>query len=640
MIGDKKLCYVIMPYDTKRVGWFRSIDFERVYKTVIEPSRAYLRKLGHEIEFMRSKDEKKTGEITAEFINGILRAEIAIVDVSMTNSNVFYELGLRHAFRRRTTVIIAREGTILPFDIGQMRVIFYEDATETQQKDAAKKIAECIAKSLNDGDEDSPVYKAVRHYHVSYEKKPCPQNLTYVYEVREAPGKQIGITAGDLNYIRDIDVWVNSENTDMEMARVYDRSVSGLIRYLGATHDEESGWIQEDVVQSWLSKGSRQKRVSPAHVIETEPGSLSSQGVKKLLHVAAFEGHPGEGYEPVKNLEKCVEKTLRKIRDMNLRAPKRPALQSVLFPIFGTGTQNADKGKVLSRLVTAACEHVKMYPDSVQTIYFQAHTEEELSLCRATMSAHAMLNEINSDFLENTSTNEEEAFPARDGSLVVSKIKELMDRAMQLRRSGDLEGAIELLQSGAEEGRQAPADVRSNAAVAEVVADCIGMLGGNLTRARRMSEARAAYRMGSNIEMNVPGVTMTYNTVNFLVIQLLDDGWKALSYATGEIEEVVARLQRKANNGQADLWALADLGMCRFLRGDFEAALEAYKKAAAMCDQENRRSMLERLTTIEARWSEESIETQGREEDTMTRSDFYKEVRAVLSPEDPPCESC
>ena len=36
-----------------------------------------------------------------------------------------------------------------------------------------------------------------------------------------------------------IDIWVSSENINMEMARPYDTSVSGLIRYLGATKDEK-----------------------------------------------------------------------------------------------------------------------------------------------------------------------------------------------------------------------------------------------------------------------------------------------------------------------------------------------------------------------------------------------------------------
>jgi len=49
--------------------------------------------------------------------------------------------------------------------------------------------------------------------------------------------------------------------------------------------------------------------------------------------------------------------------------------------------------------------------------------------------------------------------------------------------------------------------------LAHELADCCGMLGGNLNRQGDISQALAVYEQGRNIEMDVPGVTMTYNTV-------------------------------------------------------------------------------------------------------------------------------
>jgi len=37
---------------------------------------------------------------------------------------------------------------------------------------------------------------------------------------------------GDIQNIKEIDVWVNSENTNMQMARHFERSISAIIRYL------------------------------------------------------------------------------------------------------------------------------------------------------------------------------------------------------------------------------------------------------------------------------------------------------------------------------------------------------------------------------------------------------------------------
>ena len=41
----------------------------------------------------------------------------AVADITGANPNVFYELGIRHAMRPRSTVIVFAEGTVLPFDI-------------------------------------------------------------------------------------------------------------------------------------------------------------------------------------------------------------------------------------------------------------------------------------------------------------------------------------------------------------------------------------------------------------------------------------------------------------------------------------------------------------------------------------------
>ena len=45
------------------------------------------------------------------------------------NPNVFYELGIRHAMRPRSTVILFAEGTTLPFDIALLRGVPYRTGT-------------------------------------------------------------------------------------------------------------------------------------------------------------------------------------------------------------------------------------------------------------------------------------------------------------------------------------------------------------------------------------------------------------------------------------------------------------------------------------------------------------------------------
>ena len=51
--------------------------------------------------------------------------DYAVADITGANPNVYYELGIRHAMRPRSTVILFADGTTLPFDIALLRGIPY-----------------------------------------------------------------------------------------------------------------------------------------------------------------------------------------------------------------------------------------------------------------------------------------------------------------------------------------------------------------------------------------------------------------------------------------------------------------------------------------------------------------------------------
>lgn len=68
----------------------------------------------------------ESGSITKRIINGIYNADIAIADLTGHNPNVMYELSFRHAVKK-PVIIIAEEGTKIPFDISDERVIFYRN---------------------------------------------------------------------------------------------------------------------------------------------------------------------------------------------------------------------------------------------------------------------------------------------------------------------------------------------------------------------------------------------------------------------------------------------------------------------------------------------------------------------------------
>lgn len=396
MSENKKRCYVIAPYEKKDIGGGRVLDFEEVYQTVIRKSVESIRR--PPLIVHRSKDEPHAGIITENFIKGIFESDIVIIDVSGGNPNVYYELGLRHAFRKRISVLIGFKGTVLPFDIAGFKVIWYDHTDEEARERSVRDIADHIQDALDHERVDSPVYKFLPDLSVSIPQTRCKDKLTYEYEVQGSESKRIGIKTGAIYDIKDVDVWVNSENTDMEMARPYERSISSNVRYLGAVRDI-SGRVKDDLIQKYLSKQlGKGTSVAPATVIVTEPGELRSRGVKKLLHVASVQGQPGTGYQPIQDLHLCVTRSLEKLHEINSKS-KSPELLSVLIPIFGTGQGGKDPAVVIEELVSAAYQFVKSHPQSaVSRIYFLAYYREQLALCRDVFAKFEGLKEIGQGF--------------------------------------------------------------------------------------------------------------------------------------------------------------------------------------------------------------------------------------------------
>lgn len=134
-----RTCFVIMPISDHPD--YASGHFKRVYEYIIKPA---CQKAGYEA--IRADDTVKTNDIVSDIIKKIIDSDMAICDMSSRNPNVFYELGLRHAFNLKTTLIKDKK-TIRAFDIAGLRSVEYD---ESLRVDEVEKAIEAIADAIEE----------------------------------------------------------------------------------------------------------------------------------------------------------------------------------------------------------------------------------------------------------------------------------------------------------------------------------------------------------------------------------------------------------------------------------------------------------------------------------------------------------
>ncbi len=182
------------------------------------------------------------------------------------------------------------------------------------------------------------------------------------YRLKGSQDLVIGIKPGNMLSWRDVDVWVNSENTDMEMDQFFGRGVSAMIRYNGAKKYPGTSRVQYDTIADELKrKRGRHGYVAPATVIDTTSGELATtHNVKRIFHVASVEGAIGAGLisEPL-IIEKSVDNVLIAIDRANDRLDERKAYKSVLIPMLGTGNGGAKLTDIVQLVVQRAIEYMQ-----------------------------------------------------------------------------------------------------------------------------------------------------------------------------------------------------------------------------------------------------------------------------------------
>ena len=153
------LCFVLMPFGRKTDAAGRVTNFDSVYDKIIAPA---VEQAG--LEPIRADEEKIGGTIHKPMFERLMLCHYAVADITGANPNVFYELGIRHALRPRSTVIIFREGTVRPFDLALVRGISYKTDSSGEPigiQASLDAFADQLHAARGDPRDDSPIFQLV-----------------------------------------------------------------------------------------------------------------------------------------------------------------------------------------------------------------------------------------------------------------------------------------------------------------------------------------------------------------------------------------------------------------------------------------------------------------------------------------------
>jgi hypothetical protein len=159
--NTKGTCFVVMGFGKKtdfETG--RTLDLDMSYQNMIKPA---VEAAG--LKCIRADDIVHSGMIDVPMYEQLLNADVVVADLSTSNKNALYELGVRHALRPYTTVVIAEDGIkIFPFDLNHVVVRQYHHLGEDIGVKEARRFSELLTKAIveimekDPRDKDSPVY--------------------------------------------------------------------------------------------------------------------------------------------------------------------------------------------------------------------------------------------------------------------------------------------------------------------------------------------------------------------------------------------------------------------------------------------------------------------------------------------------
>lgn len=174
----------------------RALDLNATYEGIIKPA---VEKAG--LDCTRADEISDSGVIDRQMFEQLLTADVVIADLSTSNVNAVYELGVRHALRPRSTVIVAEQemqSQGLPFDLSHVKVLFYEHlGRDIGAREVARfgpELTKACRKALESPRTDSPVYTFLSSLKAP---EPGPATAPHKQAQRNEPAPRVSATIAE-----------------------------------------------------------------------------------------------------------------------------------------------------------------------------------------------------------------------------------------------------------------------------------------------------------------------------------------------------------------------------------------------------------------------------------------------------------
>ncbi|RXM44962.1 TRAFs-binding domain-containing protein [Flavobacterium sp. YO12] len=181
----KKICFVIMGFGKKTDPTLgKTFDLDKTYHNIIKPAV-----LASGYECVRGDEVQESGLIDRSMYGLLIYSDLVIADITTFNPNAIYELGIRHAAKPFSTIVMKEKDGTIPFDINHNKTFTYshmgEDISATEASRCQEALTNLILSVEKSQEVDSPLFQ-----HIQSVKPYILPEEEYIHLIQELAEKE------------------------------------------------------------------------------------------------------------------------------------------------------------------------------------------------------------------------------------------------------------------------------------------------------------------------------------------------------------------------------------------------------------------------------------------------------------------